>query len=160
MSDAGLTRGETVTYDAAWSRYREDLAGASERYQELSYRDLCARTAWQVRQSSDFDPANHGHQLLAEYAPLGLVERLELMAIGEVLARYYRHPAMLHQAATAGASWEQIAAARGTSEAQARQDYREWADCQHRLWLWYDRRWGLDEAAYTTAIERAGTNAP
>jgi hypothetical protein len=57
-------------------------------------------------------------------------------SLGEVLARYYRHPAMLDQAAKAGASWEQICAARGTRPEQARQDYRKWADSQHHLLTW------------------------
>jgi hypothetical protein len=34
------------------------------------------------------------------------------MAIGEALARYYRHPAMLDHAVKAGATWEQAGAAR------------------------------------------------
>ena len=86
-------------------------------------------------------------------------ERLELLANGEVLARYYRHPATLAHAVEAGASWEQIAAARGTSAEQARQDYREWAEGQHDLWTgkWGGEpgRSGLDDAGYAAAIARA-----
>ena len=52
-------------------------------------------------------------------------EHLELLANGEALARYYRHPSILHHAVKAGASWEQIGAARGGRAEQARQDYRE-----------------------------------
>ncbi len=66
-------------------------------------------------------------------------ERLELLANGEVLARYYRHPATLAHAVEAGASWEQIGAARGASAEQARRDYREWAEGQHDLWT---GKWG------------------
>jgi len=85
-------------------------------------------------------------------------ERLELLANGEVLARYYRHPAALAHAVEAGASWEQIGAARGASAEQARQDYREWAEGQHNLWTgkWGGEpgRSGLDDAAYAEALRR------
>jgi hypothetical protein len=40
--------------------------------------------------------------------------------------RAHRRPSMLDHAVKAGASWEQIGAARGTSADQARRDYREW----------------------------------
>ena len=86
-------------------------------------------------------------------------ERLELLANGEVLARYYRHPAMLDRAVEAGATWEQIGAACGTSADQARQYYREWAEGQHNLWTgkWGGEpgRSGLDDAGYAAAIARA-----
>jgi hypothetical protein len=86
------------------------------------------------------------------------------MAIGEVLARYYRHPAMLDHAARAGASWEQIGAARGTSAEQARQDYREWADGQHPLLTWTEGRIGMSDVEHAAALARlecsTGTLAP
>jgi hypothetical protein len=68
------------------------------------------------------------------------------MAIGEVLARYCRHPSMLERAVKSGASWEQIGAARGTSTGQARRDYREWAEGQHNLLTWTEGRVGMSEA--------------
>ena len=45
--------------------------------------------------------------------------------------------------------------ARRTSEARARQDYREWAEGQHRLWVDYEGKFGMDDAAYAAAIARA-----
>jgi hypothetical protein len=91
-------------------------------------------------------------------------ERLEVLANGEVLARYYRHPATLARAVEAGASWEQIAAARGTSAEQARWDYGEWAEGQHDLWTgkWGGEpgRSGLDDDAYAEAIARAAEPDP
>jgi hypothetical protein len=77
------------------------------------------------------------------------------MAIGEVLARYYRHPSMLDHAVKAGASWEQIGAARGTSTDQARQDYCEWVEGQHNLLTWTEGRIGMSDADYAQAIARA-----
>jgi len=43
---------------------------------------------------------------VAASEPLSAAEHLEHMAIGEVLARYYRHPSMLDHAVKAGASWD------------------------------------------------------
>jgi len=125
---------------------------ARQRYEELTERDLCARTAALLRQRGEFDPANAGHQLMAGREPLNVAEQLELMAAGEVLARYYRHPAMLHHAVKAGATWEQIGAARGTSAGQARNDYREWADGQHSLLSYGDGRFGMSDDEYAKAI--------
>jgi hypothetical protein len=66
--------------------------------------------------------------------PLKPAEHLELIATGEVLARRFRHQTMLDHAVKAGATWEQIGAARGTSAEPARADYREWATGQHHMW--------------------------
>jgi hypothetical protein len=51
--------------------------------------------------------------------PNTLEERLELLALGEVIAPHCRHRAQVHHALEAGAAWAQIAAARGTDEATA-----------------------------------------
>ena len=144
-----------LTYDDAGSVYQTSLTAARDRYAELSDRDLNARTAALLRERGEFDPANLGHQLVAASGPLSAAEHLEHMAIGEVLARYYRHPSMLDHAVTAGASWEQIGAARGTSTDQARRDYREWAEGQHNLLTWTEGRIGMSDAEYAMAIARA-----
>ncbi len=96
-----------------------------------------------LRERGEFDPDNNlGHRLVAEHEPLIAAEHLEHMAIGEVLARHYRHPTKLDDAAKAGATWEQIGAARGTSAEKPRQDYRAWADGQHDLLTWTEGRIG------------------
>ena len=77
-----------------------------------------------------------------------------MLALGERIARYYRHPSQVDQAVRTGATWEQIAAATGITEARARAAYREWADGQHRLHA--DMGIGLDDAEYAAALERAG----
>jgi hypothetical protein len=84
-----------------------------------------------------------------------VTEHLELLAAGELLARYYRHPAHAHRALQAGATWEQVAAATGRDEAQARRDYREWAEDEHRLWQDYGGRLGIDDTEYAAAVARA-----
>jgi hypothetical protein len=76
-----------LTYNDAESAYQSSLHTASERYTELSGRDLCASTAARLRERGEFNPANLGHQLVAAREPLSAAERLEHMAIGEVLAQ-------------------------------------------------------------------------
>jgi hypothetical protein len=130
------------------------LAAARERYAELSGRDLDARAAAVLRVRGEFDPADPGHQPAAR-GPLTAAERLEHMAIGEVLARYYRHPSMLDHAVQAGASWDQIGAARGASAGQGRQDYRQWADGQDHLLTRTQGRLGMSDAEHAQAMARA-----
>ena len=55
-----------------------------------------------------------------------------MLARGEAIAFYYRHPAGVDHAVKAGATWEQIAAARNTTPEAARAAYREWAEGQHQ----------------------------
>jgi hypothetical protein len=109
-----------------------------------------------LRERGEFDPENNlGHRELARREPLTAEECLEHLAIGEVLARYYRHTSMLDHAAKAGPSWDQIGAARGTSAEQARQDYRKWADGQHSLLDYTDGRFGMPDAEYAAAYARS-----
>ena len=134
---------------------------AQARYRELTDRGLYARSRAALEASGEYDPAKHGTRTPE---PLTMSEHLELLANGEVLARYYRHPANLVRAIEARASWEQIGAARGTSADQARQDYREWAEGQHNLWTGAyggePGRYGLDDAGYAEAIARASEPEP
>jgi hypothetical protein len=48
-----------------------------------------------------------------DYPPLTAAEHLEMLVLGEVIARHYRHPSQVHHTVMAGATWEQIAAAAG-----------------------------------------------
>ena len=74
------------------------------------------------------------------------------------MARVYRHPYQVHQALEAGATWEQIAEATGTDEARSRQEYRKFAEGQHRLWTGglggSAGRFGMNDAGYAAAIAR------
>ena len=152
---AGPGNDRPLTYNDAETVYLASLTATRELYAELRDRDLNATTAALLREHGEFGPASLGHQLVAASEPLSAAEYLEHMAIGEVLARYYRHPSMLDHAVTAGASWEQIGAARGTSTDQARRDYREWAEGQHNLLTWTEGRIGMSDAGYAKAIARA-----
>jgi hypothetical protein len=144
-----------LSCDAVEATYRDRLLTAGrDRYEELTDRNLSATTAALLRERGELDPANPGHQLLAARPPLSAAECLERIAIGEALARYYRHPSVVHDAVKAGAGWEQIGTARGVSAGQARRDYRDWADGQHRLHAHYGK-WGLDDGEYAEACRRA-----
>lgn len=145
-----------ITYAQAASSPRT-IVDAQERYEALTDRKMAAQTVAILRERGEFDAANPVHASMAERQPLGADDWLEMMAAGEVIARYYRHPAMLDHAAKAGATWDQIGAARGTSAEQAREDYREWADGQHSLWNSYgdgEHRFGLDDADYAAVLAR------
>ena len=84
-----------------------------------------------------------------------------MLALGERIARYYRHPSQVDKAVRAGASWEQIAAATGASADQARQAYRAWAEGQHRLRSDFPGGTiGLDDGEYAAAIEAADAGTP
>jgi hypothetical protein len=154
-SQRGGTQERPLTYDQAETLYPAGSHGAAERFSELSQRDLSATAAADLQERGQFDPDNLGHRELARSEPLTAAEHLEHMAIGEVLSRYYRHPTMLDDAVKAGASWDQIGAARGTSAGQARADYREWADGQHSLLSYGDGKFGMSAADYAEAYARS-----
>ena len=91
------------------------------------------------------------------FPPLTTAGHLELLALGEALARHYRHPVLVHHAVLAGATWQQIAAATGGDPDQARQAYRAWAEGQH--WLRQDfpgGTIGLGDDGYAAAVKAPG----
>jgi hypothetical protein len=126
-----------ITYWLAQGGYRGIIA-ARDRFDELTSRDLAARAIATLKARGTYDPAKHADA--DSYQPLTVAEHLEVLAIGEVLARHYRHPTCVDEAVKAGGSWTQIAEAVGSDEAQARKQYREWADSQHNLYVHYRRQ--------------------
>jgi hypothetical protein len=144
-------REPVITYGQAQDTYPSTIE-ARQRFDELTNRDLCARAFATLKARDTYDPAKHGD--VGKYQPLTTAEHLELLAAGEVLARHYRHPSLVHQAVQADATWPQIAEAVGADETQLRQQYRDWADGQHRLHIHYQGKFGLNDADYATAIER------
>jgi hypothetical protein len=150
---AGLADDRPLTCNDAGTVYQTILTAARDRYAELSDRDLSARTAALLRERGEFD-GQPGSPAGGSQGPLSAAEHLERIAIGVALARYYRHPSVLDHAVKAGASWEQIGAARGTSTDQARRDYREWVEGQHNLLTWTEGRIGMSDAEYAQAIAR------
>jgi hypothetical protein len=145
-----------TTYEETSGRYRA-TGDARERFEELAVRDVSARAFMALVARGDYDPRVHGDACGS--GPLTVTEHLELLAAGELLARYYRHPAHAHRALQAGATWEQVAAATGRDAAQARRDYREWAEDEHRLWADHNGEFGIDASEYAAAVARADTAA-
>jgi hypothetical protein len=146
-------RGEgTISFWLAQGGYR-GITAAREQFDELTSRDLTVRSLATLKARGTYDPAKHADP--EKYQPLTVGEHLEVLALGEVLARHYRHPTYVDQAVKVGASWPQIAEAIGSDEPQARQQYREWAVGQHRLHVHYQGKFGIDDAEYAAAIKRA-----
>ena len=145
---------QPTTYHEASSAYRY-TGDARERHDQLTQRDALARAKATLIARDEYDPAKHGTE---EHEPLSVDEHLEVLATGEIVARDYRHPANVARALEAGATWEQVAAALDCDEAQARQDYRKWAEGQHRLWAGEyggGGEFGMNDAEYTEALARA-----
>lgn len=99
---------------------------ALERHHELSVRASLALVADGARARGEaLSPT------LAGAVALTVAERLEMLAMGEYVARYAAHPSDIHDALMDGASWEEIADAVGKEPVAVREGYRAWADRQH-----------------------------
>jgi hypothetical protein len=153
-AEASLSR--ATTYEQAQDTYL-CMSRARERFEELDTRDITVRALATLQARGTYDPQRHADA--DRYPPLTADEHLEILAAGELLARHYRHPALVHHAVLAGASWPQIAAATGSDEATARQAYRQWADDQHRLYAHYEGQFGMDAAEHEAALRRAAEPA-
>jgi hypothetical protein len=124
------------------------------RYRQLAEHDALAGAIAIGKARGTYEPNEYVNE--QKYPPLTVAEHLEMLALGERIARYYRHPSQVDKAVRAGASWDQIAAAAGTTAEEARAAYREWAEGQHRLHA--DIGIGLDDAGYAAAV-KAASNA-
>jgi hypothetical protein len=142
-----------VTYNEASAG---NIADQMDRYRELAEHDTMARSIAILKTRGTFEPSEHVND--EKFPPLTVAGYLEMLALGERIARYYRHPSQVDKAVRAGASWEQIAAATGTAEDAARAAYREWAEGQHRLHA--DTGIGLDDDEYAAAVKAAGAGTP
>lgn len=99
------------------------LTTAVARYNELRARDLLASAAADLGDGS------------AGSGPLARQEALELLALGEAIARKagYGRQLTVRSARTAGASWSQIGLALGTSKQSAWEAHSRWIDQQAEL---------------------------
>lgn len=130
-----------------WHDYeRESVGDLAGRFRDLSTRDTTARLLAALLAAGEHDASRHADP--AQYPPLTVDEHLQLLAMGEAIARTVRHPAYVHHAVRAGATWGQIAAATGTTPARARAAYRDWAYQQHRHGL-------IDDDTYRAAYAAA-----
>jgi hypothetical protein len=124
------------------------------RWQELEQRDAMASAIATLQARGEWSDDRSLNP--ADYPPLTVAEHLELLALGEVAARRFRHPAAVHQAVLAGATWEQIAAATGGDPDQARQAYRRWAGELHELRAQFPGGTiGLGDEEYAAALRAA-----
>jgi hypothetical protein len=128
------------------------IAGQIDRYRQLAEHDALAGAIAIGKARGTYEPGQYVNE--QRYPPLTVAGHLEMLALGEVIARYYRHPSQVDKAVRAGATWEQIAAATGTTTEAARAAYVEWAKGQHRLHA--DMGIGLDDAEYAAALKTAG----
>jgi hypothetical protein len=132
--------GHPVTY---WEASGGNIADQEDRCRELAQRDLLAKSIAIKKARGDYQSG--GHVSEENFPPLTVAEQLEMIALGERIARYYAHPSQVDAAVKAGATWAQIAAARGIDEATVRRQYREWAAGQHRYA-------GMGDEDYAAAI--------
>jgi hypothetical protein len=139
-----MTAGRPLTYHEAMDLSLPDQIA---RYEELTDRDLMARSITTLQARGEYDKDKHPDP--GEYQPLTVAEHLEMLALGEAIAFYYRHPAGVDHAVKAGATWEQIAASRNTTPEAARAAYREWAEGQHQYA-------GMADDEYAAALRAAG----
>jgi hypothetical protein len=103
------------------------LATAVARYDQLRARDALASTTAEVANESPDE------QMLPPQAmPLRKEEALELLALGEVIARKasYGRQLGVRSARAAGASWAQIGDALGTSKQSAWEAHHQWINHQ------------------------------
>ena len=145
-----MTADHPLTYHEAASG---NIIHQIDRFSELTQRDVMAASIATLKARGEWTGERARALNPDDYPPLSVAERLELLALGEVIARYYRHPSQVDKAVRAGASWAQIAAAAGTTVEAARAAYRQWAEGQHKYA-------GMGDAEYAAAIEAAGEPAP
>jgi hypothetical protein len=96
-------------------------------YQLFERRDRLSRTSARVH------PQGGRRRGGTVSEPLTVRELLELLSLGEHLARHFRDSFWVHQAVQVGATWPGIAAARAETSLQARQNYVIWADEQRAI---------------------------
>ncbi|WP_331735153.1 hypothetical protein OG379_40215 (plasmid) [Streptomyces sp. NBC_01166] len=128
---------------------RFTLLTAVARYDALRTRDALAAPL-------DEDDAATASPDPAE-VPLRRSEALEMLALGEVIARKaaYGRQLSVRSARQAGASWSQIGAALGTSKQAAWEAHNRWIDEQAQQQE-NPGHWGWDEEDVTAARILAG----
>ncbi|MFI6289300.1 hypothetical protein ACIBCM_31920 [Streptomyces sp. NPDC051018] len=127
------------------------LLTAVARYDALRTRDALATPP-----GGHDDPEDTG-PLDPDAGPLTRAEALELLALGELIARKagYGRQLSVRSARRAGASWSQIGAALGTSKQAAWEAHSRWIDEQSEQRR-DEGQWGLDGPGTAAARSLAG----
>ena len=89
-----------VTYHEARTG---SIADQVARYRELDEHAALAGAIAIGKTRGTYLPSEHVNE--QKYPPLTVAEHLELLALGERIARYYRHPSQVDKAVKAGACW-------------------------------------------------------
>jgi hypothetical protein len=139
-----------VTYHEASTG---NITDQMDRYRDLAQHDALAGAIAIGKARGTYVPNEHVNE--EKFPPLTKAEYLEMLALGERIARYYRHPSQVDKAVKAGATWAQIAAATGTTAEAARAAYREWAESLHQLHADTGMGLGLDDDQYAAALRAA-----
>ena len=105
------------------------LLTAAARYDELRTRDALAPPVTGA-------PGDDTVRDLSQAPPLSRDEALQMLALGEVIARKagYGRQLGVRTARAAGASWSQIGAALGTSKQSAWEAHARWIEEQDADW--------------------------
>jgi hypothetical protein len=108
------------------------LATAVARYEDLRYRSVLASAAAELAGAAGSVRAGGAAGELPEPPSLSMEEALELLSLGELIARKagYGRQLDIRSARAAGASWSQIGAAIGTSKQSAWEAHSRWIDGQ------------------------------
>jgi hypothetical protein len=79
-----------VTYNEASAG---NIADQMDRYRELAEHDTMARSIAILKTRGTFEPSKHVND--EKFPPLTVAGYLEMLALGERIARYYRHPSQV-----------------------------------------------------------------
>src|SRR5260370_13609720 len=117
-----------ATFGEAWEM---PFADVLNRWQALENRDTMARSIATLQARGQWG----GDRSLnpEDYPALTPAEHLEVIALGEVIARRYRHPCQVHHAVLAAPTWAQNAAAPATGPDAAPPAPPDRADGPHHL---------------------------
>jgi len=70
-----------------------NLPDQIDRYRELADHDTMARAIATLKARGTYQPSEHVNE--ERFPPLTAAEHLEMLALGERIARYYRHPSQV-----------------------------------------------------------------
>ena len=94
-------------------------------------------------------------KIRADDRQMSITDHLDLLALGEVLARRLRNQGTVHAAIMAGAQWAELADATGSDAGQMRQDFLRWLSAQRAAREDKGPGWGITPDDYARAVRAA-----